>query len=53
MLHLVKAILLESQGDKVQAAQEYRAFVKDADIIYYDVEITFALDKIVTLEGAG
>lgn len=52
-LHLVKAIVLESQGDKVQAAQEYRAFVKDADIIYYDVEIIFALDKIVTLEEAN
>ena len=50
-LHLAKAMRLESQGNKIQATQEYRAFVKDADIIYYDVEITFALDKIVTLEA--
>lgn len=51
-IHLVKAILLEPH-DKVQAAQEYRAFVKDADIIYYDVEIIVALERIVNLEEAG
>ena len=49
-IHFVKAIMAESSGDKAQAAQEYRAFVKDADIVYYDVEIIAALDRIVELE---
>ncbi len=49
-VHFVKAVMAESLGDKAQAAQEYRAFVKDADIIYYDVEIIAALDRIVELE---
>ena len=52
-VHFVKAVMAESSGDKVQAAQEYRAFVKDADIVYYDVEIIAALDRIVELEEAN
>ena len=52
-IHFVKAVIAEVGGDKVQAAQEYRAFVKDADIIYYDTEIIFALNRIVTLEEAS
>lgn len=52
-VHFVKAVIAEASGDKVQAAQEYRAFVKDADIVYYDAEIIFALDKIVALEEAN
>ena len=52
-VHFVKAVMAESLGDKAQAAQEYRAFVKDADIIYYDVEIIAALDRIVELEEAN
>ena len=52
-IHLIKAIVFEAQGDKIQAAQEYRAFVKDADIIYYDLEIIFALEQVVTLEEAN
>ena len=51
-LHFVKAIVAESDGEKSQAAQEYRAFVKDADIVYYDAEIIAALDRIVELEEA-
>lgn len=52
-VHFVKAVMAEASGDKVQAAQEYRAFVKDADIVYYDAEIIFALDRIVALEEAN
>ncbi|MBR1646795.1 MAG: hypothetical protein IJ685_08465 [Selenomonadaceae bacterium] len=49
-VHYAKAVLLENRGDKTQAAQEYRAFVKDAGIVYYDTEITDALNRIVELE---
>ena len=49
-VHYAKAVLLESRGDKIQAAQEYRIFVKDASIVYYDMEITDALNKIIELE---
>ena len=52
-IHFVKAIMADADGNNSQAAQEYRAFVKDADIIYYDVEIIAALDRIVELEEAG
>ena len=52
-LHFVKAFALEVDGDKAQAAQEYRAFVKDADIVYYDAEIMVALERIVKLEEAN
>lgn len=51
-IHLLKAFVGEGDGDKAQAAQEYRAFVKDADIVYYDMEIISALDRIVELEEA-
>ena len=43
--------MFEGRGDKVNAAQEYRAFVKDADIVYYDIEIITALNRIVKLEA--
>lgn len=46
-VHYVKAVMAETSGNKIQAAQEYRAFVKDADIVYYDVEIISAPDRIV------
>ena len=49
-VHYAKAVLLETRGDKIQAAQEYRAFVKDAGIVYYDTEITDALNRIIELE---
>ena len=49
-IRLIKAFGLEGKGDPSRAAQEYRAFVKEADIIYYDVEITLALDRLVELE---
>lgn len=52
-IHFVKAIMADADGKNSQAAQEYRAFVKDADIIYYDVEIIFALDRIVELKEAN
>lgn len=52
-VHYVNAIISESDEKKSQAAKEYRAFVKDADIIYYDVEIISALDRIAELEEAG
>lgn len=52
-IHFVKAIMADADGNYSQAAQEYRAFVKDADIIYYDTEIIEALDRIVELEEAG
>ena len=52
-IHFVKAIMADADGNNSQAAQEYRAFVKDADIIYYDTEIIEALDRIVELEEAG
>ena len=45
-----KAVLCENRDEKIQAAQEYRAFVKDAGIVYYDTEITDALNKIIELE---
>ena len=48
-IHYVKGILSD---DKTQAAQEFRAFVKDADIIYYDTEITDALNRIIELEAS-
>lgn len=50
-VHFVKAVMFEGRGDKVNAAQEYRAFVKDADIVYYDAEIIAALNRIVKLEA--
>ena len=53
VIHFVKAIMADADGNNSQAAQEYRAFVKDADIIYYDTEIIEALDRIVELEEAG
>ena len=49
-IHYAKAVLLENRGDKTRAAQEYRAFVKDAGIVYYDTEITDALNRIIKLE---
>lgn len=52
-VHYAKAILLDGRGDKVQVVQEYRAFVKDADIAYYDMEITDAVNRIVELEEAN
>lgn len=52
-VHYAKAVLLDISNDKIQAAQEYRAFVKDAGIVYYDMEITDALNRIVELEEAG
>ena len=52
-IHFVKAIMADADGNNAQAAKEYRAFVKDADIIYYDTEIIEALDRIVELEEAG
>ena len=52
-IHFVKAIMADADGNNAQAAKEYRAFVKDADIIYYDAEIIEALDRIVELEEAG
>ena len=51
-LHFVKAIFFEADEKNYEAAQEYRAFIKDADIVYYDVEIIAALDRIVELEEA-
>lgn len=33
-IHYAQAVLLEARGDKVQAAQEYRIFVKDAGIFF-------------------
>ena len=52
-IHYAKAALFEERGDKIQAAKEYRIFIKDADIIYYDTEITDALDRVVELEEAS
>lgn len=52
-VHYVKAVMAETSGNKIQAAQEYRAFVKDADIVYYDLEIISAPDRIVELEEAN
>lgn len=52
-IHLIQAISAESDGNKFQAAQEYRAFVNDADIVYYDAEVIMALDRIVDLEEAN
>ena len=49
-MHYAKAVLLEKRGNTAEAAVEYREFVKDADIIYYDMEITDALDRIVEIE---
>ena len=48
-LHFVKAIIAEGQGNNSQAAQEYHAFIKDADIVYYDMEIIVALERLATL----
>ena len=50
-VHYVKAVMAEADGNKSQAAQEYRVFVKDADIVYYDVEISLSLERIVELEA--
>lgn len=50
-IHLIRAIAFEASDDKIQAAQEYRAFVTAADIVYYDTEITAVLDRIVELEA--
>lgn len=52
-IHFIKGFIHEANGDKSQAAQEYRAFVKDADIVYYDAEIIATLDRIVELEEAN
>lgn len=52
-VHFVKAIMAEADGNESLAAQEYHTFVKDADIVYYDVEIIAALDRIVALEEAS
>ncbi len=50
-IHLIRAIAFEASDDKIQAAQEYRAFVTAADIVYYDTEIIAVLDRIVELEA--
>ena len=34
--HLIAALALERDGNKIQAAQDYRAFVAEGDIAYYD-----------------
>ena len=47
--HYGKAMLLEKQGKNEEAVEEYRKFVKYADIIEYDIEITQALDRMVNL----
>ncbi len=52
-IHFIKAVMLDEKKNNLQAAQEYRAFVKDADIVYYDTEIISALDRIVELEEAN
>ena len=52
-IHYVKAVMAQARGEKAKAAQEYRTFVKDADIVYYDVEIISTLNKIVELEEAN
>ena len=49
-IHYAKALLLESRDNKSEAVKEYRAFLKDADIVYYDTEITDSLNRIVELE---
>ena len=48
--HLIQGIVSEIEGDKTQAVQEYRAFVQDANIVFYDTEIIEILDRIVELE---
>ena len=52
-LHYVKAVLAERSGKIAEAVKEYRIFVKAADIVYYDVEIEDALDKICDLDPDG
>ena len=52
-MHFVKAFKFDAGKNPIQAAKEYRAFVKEADIIYYDVEITEALIRILELEPEG
>ena len=52
-IHYVKAVMAERQKNKLQAINEYREFIKLADIVYYDVEITEALDKIIELDPDG
>ena len=48
--HYGKATLYDQQGRTAQAVKEYRLFVKYADIMEYDEEITQALERIVTLD---
>ena len=52
-IHYARAALFDWNGQNSQAVGEYRAFVKDADIVYYDVEIYNALGRIVELESDG
>ena len=49
-IRYVKAVISETRGNNIQAAQDYRAFVKEADIVYYDTEIIDALNRIIELE---
>ena len=48
-MHLVKAVLNFMRGEREGVAKECRAFLKGADIIYYDAEITAALNMIIYL----
>lgn len=48
--HLGLAILFERSGNSQRAAEEYRKFLKTADIMEFDKEITIAIEKIVELE---
>ena len=45
-VHYAKAFLLEQKGKKNEAFDEYKIFLKDADILYYDSEITDAVNKL-------
>ena len=47
--HLGKAMILEGQGKDYEAWEEYRLFVRLADIIEYDTEIIRALDRMLVL----
>lgn len=48
-LHLGRGIFLEQAGKNLEAVEEYRTFIKQADIMEYDEEITWALDRMVEL----
>ena len=48
--HLGLAILFERSGNSQRAAKEYREFLKTADIMEFDKEITIAIEQIVELE---